>query len=171
MPVWERKWKMNLATQGLAKGEFRLEKHMADGLVYYTMSELKCDKLTEQAWGDCRLVRRGRYLQAWSAAPLDPFKATNSAKYTTEINKWLDTVTSATLRLEGDLEVVISPKLSGLEPPDVDVSIQEVTMLMAGDAVKLPNGKLRDLMILRIRSKFGVAVVGGPDGTGTGDPT
>jgi hypothetical protein len=173
MSVWERKWTMNLGSHGMAQGEFTLEKHRSDGLVYYTLNDIKCDKFAAEAWADCRLVRRGRYLQPWAPAePLDPFDGTNAAKYQTGIKNWLTKVTSATLRLEGDLELVIEPSQSALDPPDMDVATQAVTMLVARDAVKLADGTLRDLMVLKVRSQIGTTPLSGsPDGTGTGDPT
>lgn len=172
MSVWERTWKINDATHGLAKGGFALEKHGSDGFVYYTMNDIVCEKFAAEAWADCRLVRRGRFLQPWAPqTPLDPFSDANKAKYTVEMNKWLDKVTSATLRLEGDLDLAIDPAQSGLTPPDVSVSTQSVTLLVASDAVKEDDGTLRDLMIVRVRSRIGqTGLVGAPDGTGTGDP-
>lgn len=170
MSVWERTWKMNYATHGLHEAEFSLQKHKVDGIVYYTMKIDKIDPDNPEAWENCRLVERGIHSLTWSPlAELHPFND-GMEDYIPKIDQWLTRVTAATLRLEGEIDLIVPPQESEEPQQMAKITPLAVTMFVAKKAVETED-EPSDLLLVRIRSSgSGVSIVGGPDGTGHGDP-
>jgi hypothetical protein len=171
MSVWERKWKMNFATHGLHGAEFALQKHKVDGIVYYTMKVDQSGSDKIEAWENCRLIERGIHSLTWSPlAELHPFND-GREDYNSQIDEWLKRVTAATLRLEGEIDLVADPQET-TEPQQVArITPLAVTMFVAKKAVQTDD-EPHDLLMVRLRSTGnGLSIVGGPDGTGHGDPT
>jgi len=174
MSVWERSWNMNAGSNGLKKTQFSLERHQTDGIVYYTMKIEKlgaaADASEAEAWSNCRLVQRGLYPMPW--APVKSLKPFDGTDITASIDEWLERVSAVTLRLEGELEIVGEPADKTKPSTAIPVTPMAVTMFVAKDAVDTRKAKKRDLLLVRIRSTgAGTSIVGGPDGTGHGDPT
>jgi hypothetical protein len=177
MSAWERDWRLPVGPLGLKGAEFRLKRRYSGPIDFYTMKITTCGNA--EAWSNCRLVSRGRYFQPWGMPKLEPFDPKHPEAYEQPILDWLDTVTAATMRLEGELEPVTKPEEIGEEEPvsvaeamDVCLAPAKVTMFIAKNAVRRPAGGFRDLLIVTAQSKvFGDPIIGGGgDGTGHGNP-
>ncbi len=175
MTKFDKHWILDDGPNGLKNSEFDLERHTFGPIVFYTVN----NKTGEHAedWSRVRLISLGRLHRQWAPlpplAPAIPDDPVSEEAYQTAIKVWLKGVTSTTLRLEGELEVLTELELTEPDEPVIQVGMApvKVTMLIAQGAVSAASGQPRDLLIVHCGSQLFAAAMGpgGGDGTGHGD--
>jgi hypothetical protein len=176
---WERKWKINVGTNGLEDAVFKLEKHTSYEKTWYEMIFDKCND--PDTWSDSRFDELGYAHLDWAPqTKLPPYDPSIDPVYQAAIVEFLKRVSTVTKRLQTiiDISVPIASvqkrSKSASQDPIVDVVISPVvvTLLIAKDAIQLKKKRTRDLLIVVCRSTlFGGGTITRPDGTGHGDPT
>lgn len=174
MSAWERNWQMAVGPLGIEGADFELQKHPDSPIDIYTMKIKTCGYADE--WSRCKFVSFGSYFVPWGAAKLPPYDPTKKEQYELAIDAWLKKVTSAAARLEGELDHLVEPEEEdeGVQGDVTELIVApiSVTMLVAKKSVLLPDGRLRDMLVVCARSKIfdKPIVVGSGDGTGHGNP-
>jgi hypothetical protein len=139
MEQWDHNWKINHGPSGMVNNgtpsEIRLLKHAADGITFF---EVKVEGgHMDPAWDGLRLFPRGNQPLPWQGEKLEPFGAAQVFEYRNRINAHLAITSSATNRLEGELNSGGTPK--------------SVYLFLARDAVKT-GADLSDLLIVNTDS-------------------
>jgi hypothetical protein len=135
MTKFDKHWILDDGANGLKNSEFDLEKHTFGPIEFYKVNNKTGEHA--DAWSRLWLISRGRLHREWAPMqPLDPAipnDPVSEEAYASAIKEWLKGVTSATLRLEGELEV-----LTAAEEPVIQVGMApvEVKMFIAQGAVR-----------------------------------